>query len=165
MAGVLTLSAASLPVAGLQELVLSAYGWAFIGLVWILSFLLARAARELRPALIAPVLVMIIAPLTFSGLPRMARVAWNDQALTSYVAKLESGEITPPPRYDEDSELLVGNIPLYWVEEYAGRPHLVNGFVGSDTPAGLVRLPDGQLPRSGLVYQHIHGEWFIWTPW
>jgi hypothetical protein len=129
-----------------------------------LSLLAAMSANAIRPALIAPLLVVIIAALVFSGLPRRALVALNDRALTDFVAAAERGEIQSPPDWNYDDPLAVGGVPVYWFERHGGTTHLVTGFTGSDTPAGLVRLPDGGRPRADFRYEHVHGAWYRWFP-
>jgi len=163
--GFMTLSAATKPHSDLGDLVFAIYGWGFIGLVWVLSFLVAKAVGDVRPALVAPVLVVLIAALTFSGLPRRALVAWNDRQLSDLVAAADAGHIASPPDWNRDRPISVGGVPVYWFERHAGTTHLISGFVGSDTPAGLVRLPDGELQSTGFRYEHIHGDWYRWFPW
>jgi hypothetical protein len=161
--GVLTISEASQPILSFDSLVLLFLLWALIGLLWGVSAVVAVITRTGRMALIAPVAVVTTLAICLSGVPKQVAVAASDADLTSFVARAEAGEINIA-EYSLEEPISVGWFRVYWIERRGSIAYLVNGFVGSDTPAGLVRLPSGPQVGDSLTYRHLYGPWYRWLP-
>ena len=176
LAGVFAIEASSMVFMGLDRTALLFLIGLVLALVWAISLMLEAVTVAKRPllAFIAPLMVVVVAAICLSGVPRQIRVALSDRALTETVQALETAALTLPESFDEgdDPVLWAGAIPIYGVWDKPGGTHLIAGFTGSDSPAGLVRFADG--PPIGrppgtnalyvaLHYQHVYGHWYRWS--
>ncbi len=164
LGGAFAIEAASLPILSLDGMVLIFLMALPLGMLWGVSLILEDlSGRRWRPALIAPMIAVTIGLVIVSGVPKQLRVALSEGALSQIADAIEGGTLQMPEYQEYEPLFWAGAIPIYGV--WAGETHLVAGFTGSDTPAGLVRLTGGP-PVSDPIerrnYQHLFGRWYRW---
>lgn len=128
--------------------------------IGLLALILVLERRRRIAWLVAPVIVLATLALEASGLPRAARFAFAEPALTTHAIDL-LGQAGAPDRVS--GRVNVGGIGV-------GRPRLRDGcavFVTAhvgvlgDSPAGIAYCPTG--PTSNPThYEQFSGHWYRW---
>lgn len=129
-----------------------------LGLVIILESPL-RLAR-----LVPPAIVLTTIGFAASGLPRLARFAMDEAALTAFATSIGPGETAIEAW--EDAPVGVGSLQIEEAQHTDGCVFLGTTWVGplGDVPAGLASCPVGP-PQHRGVFEHLSGSWYRWTPY
>lgn len=114
--------------------------------------------------LVAPAIVLTTIGLAASGLPRLARFATDEPALTAFAATIGPGEIAIEAW--EDPPVDVGSLRIEMAHHSDQCVFLGTTWVGplGDVAAGLASCPVGP-PQHRGVFEHISGSWYRWTPY
>jgi hypothetical protein len=110
---------------------------------------------------VAPAIVLTTVGLAFSGVPRVARFALAEPALTAFAVDLLEGTSGAAP--GERRGVWVGVLRVRRVFVRDGCAHLVTANVGilGDSPAGLAYCPNG--PSGGrFPSEPFSGHWYRW---
>jgi hypothetical protein len=75
---ILSVCLGSLPVLGADEYFIALSAWALVGLLWLIGLVPSLTLEDIRPALVAPVVVAVIVVVIASGLPRVVPIAQNE---------------------------------------------------------------------------------------
>ena len=130
-------------------------GLGLLGLILILE-------RPRRIAwVVAPAIVLATLGLAFSGVPRLARFAISEPALTAYAAELL--EPTSRATARERRGVWLGGLRVRRAFVREGCAFLVTASVGvlADSPAGLAYCPNGP-PAARFPSEPVFGHWYHW---
>lgn len=165
VAAVLAAPLISLPVAGIEtvELLVAAFAWLAAVIVWLVAVGVSLQERRWSLALLwSPLILAVIVMLAVSGVPKAVRVWVSEGQLDVYLASAASTE--PPAFIDEyAAPEWIGLEPVYGFERHGSDIYIVTGFVGSDTPGGLVRLANGPPPGSLFLFGRLYSDWYVWS--
>jgi hypothetical protein len=139
------------------------------GVLLVMSMVLGRAILLDRPYrivwLVAPVIVVATLGLAVSELPRLARFAFAEPALTAYATDVLD---QPRVKFPEETQPIgVGGLTIDWSAAQGGCAHLVTTYLGilGEYPAGLAYCPSGLPAVDDRIgdYDAFSGAWFLWA--
>jgi hypothetical protein len=168
--GLVVGAVASFPLFGFSLVVIDLSGTVGFGLMLLIGLgLLAVVVamsfikRVVWP--VAPVVVLAMFAVMFTGLPSLARMTFAEPALNEFAQTFDPNATSEYPMWFDDG-LSVGSIPVYEAFVSRGGLHLVTSFVGilGDDNAGIAYFPNGA-PRADPPYEHLVGAWYRWYPY
>jgi hypothetical protein len=172
--GAYALYESSFPFMSLDALALLFWTTIPVGMLWGVAAIVAAFAKDTRLVPLAPLIAALVIAIAVSTLPKVVRVAVSESGLNETMSKFVRGELYLPDLnvYGEDEPYMwAGGVPIYGVAVIWQTPHLIAGHTGSDSPAGLVRFPDGPPaeppPGTSVLdypprYQRLYGDWYLW---
>jgi len=139
--------------------------WAAVGAIAVALLLFGLILMLERPRrivwFIVPAITLSTIGLALSGLPRLARFAMAEPALTTYAVQVLERPSTAGPNVR--ALVTVGGIRVRSAAVRDGCARLVTAHVGTfgGRPAGLAYCPTGPA-SSRVTYEPLSGSWYRW---